>query len=160
MEQPMEVNPMKLVPYFRKSHSPARLWPDSTRILEDFFNDFLEPATATAESENWTPAVDILEKNGTLILRAELPGLEEKEIDVKLEGDVLTFKGERKREKEEKGSSYHRIESFHGSFSRSFSLPDTVDRDKITAEYKNGLLTIAMPLRTEVKPREIPVSVH
>jgi len=106
------------------------------------------------------PSVDILEKEGNLILRAELPGMTEKEIDLKVEGNTLTLKGERKMENEDKKSNYHRVESSYGSFTRSFTLPETVDLDKINAEYKNGILTITLPQKPEVKPREIPVSVH
>jgi len=112
------------------------------------------------DRENGIPAVDILEKDGSLILRAELPGVEEKEIEVKLDGNVLTLRGERKLDKEEKEINYHRIESSYGSFSRSFSLPDTADPDKIKAEFRNGVLTITIPQKAEVKAREIKVTTH
>jgi HSP20 family protein len=145
---------MRLVPYIRSSE-----YPTASRLFEEFFNDF--PFASTPErNENWVPSVDILEKDGNLILRAELPGMTEKDIDVKLEGNTLTLKGERKMDKEDKKSNYHRIESFYGSFTRSFRLPDTVDYGKINAEYKNGVLTITLPQRPEVRPREIPVSVQ
>jgi len=101
--------------------------------------------------------VDILEKDGNLILRAEAPGLTEKDFDIKLEGNVLTVKGEKKLDKEEKRDSFHRVERFYGSFTRSFSLPITVDPEKIHAEYRNGVLTITVPQKPEVRPREIPV---
>ena len=84
----------------------------------------------------------------------------EKDIDLKIEGNTLTLKGERKMENEDKKSNYHRVESFYGSFSRSFSLPDTVDYEKIDAKYKNGVLTVTLPHKPEAKPREIPVSVQ
>jgi len=114
-----------------------------------------------AESrESWIPSVDVLERDGSLILRAELPGLTEKQIEVKLEGNTLTLKGERKMDNEDDKSNYHRVESFYGSFTRSFRLPETVELDKINAEYKNGVLTITLPRKPEIKPREIPVSVH
>jgi HSP20 family protein len=145
---------MRLVPYVRKSE-----YPTATRFFEEFFNDF--PFDSVTETrENWVPSVDILEKDGNLILRAELPGMDEKQIELKLEGNTLTLKGERKMETEDKKSSYHRVESFYGSFTRSFQLPDTVDREKINAEYKNGVLTVTLPQKPEVKPREIPVSIH
>ena len=146
---------MKLIPYFRKSEMPT-----VSRLFEDFFNDFPFDGTLMRSRESWIPSVDILEKDGNLILRAELPGLDEKQIDLKVEGNTLTLKGERKMENEDKKSNYHRVESYYGSFSRSFDLPDTVDLDKINAEYKNGVLTVTMPQKPEVKPREIPVSVH
>lgn len=106
-----------------------------------------------------TPAVDILEKDGNLMLRAELPGMEEKDIELKLEGSVLTLRGERRFESEDQSGSYHRIERRYGSFSRSFTLPDSADLDKVKADYKNGVLTVTVPQRPESRPREIAVSV-
>ncbi|HYK89604.1 MAG TPA: Hsp20/alpha crystallin family protein [Acidobacteriota bacterium] len=151
---------MRLVPTIRRTETPSRLWPETTRFFEDFFNDFPFGSSLLPTGDQWTPAVDVLEKDGNLILRAELPGIEEKQIELKLEGNVLTLKGERKMEKDEKKSNYHRVESFYGSFSRSFSLPDTIDRDNIKAEFKNGVLSVTIPQKPEVRPREIPVSVQ
>jgi HSP20 family protein len=144
---------MRLVPYVRKSETPA-----IGHLFEEFFNDFPFAGYSPEQKENWIPAVDILEKEGNLILRAELPGMNEKEIDLKLEGNTLTLKGERKMDKEDKKNNYHRVESFYGSFTRSFRLPETVDLEKISADYKNGVLTVMIPQRPEVRPREIPVS--
>ena len=145
---------MKLVP-FRRIEVPT-----TTRLFEEFFNGFPLFESALDGHDHWTPSVDIMEKDGNLILRAELPGLNEKEIELKLEGNVLTLKGERKMENEDEKGKYHRIESYYGSFTRSFRLPDTVDYEKINAEYKNGVLKVTIPQKPEVKPREIPVSVH
>jgi len=146
---------MKLVPYIRRTEAPV-----STRLFEEFFNDFPFITSIPESRDSWNPAVDILEKDGDLILRAELPGLTEKQIELKLEGNTLTLKGERKMENEDKKSNYHRVESFYGSFIRTFRIPDTVAMDKITADYKNGVLTVTMPQKPEVKPREIPVSIN
>jgi HSP20 family protein len=147
-----EVREMRLIPYVRRPESPARLF-------EEFFSDF--PFSSVPEArDTWMPSVDILEKDGNLILRAELPGMTEKQIELKLEGNTLILKGERKMENEDKKSSYHRVESFYGSFTRSFRLPDSVDCDKIHADYKNGVLTVMIPQKPEVKPREIPVSIQ
>ena len=145
---------MKLVP-FRRIEVPT-----TTRLFEEFFNGFPLFESALDGHDHWTPSVDIMEKDGNLILRAELPGLNEKEIDLKLEGNILTIKGERKMENEDEKGTYHRIESYYGSFTRSFRLPDTLDYEKINAEYKNGVLKVTIPQKPEVKPREIPVSVH
>jgi len=134
--------------------------PATTRLFEEFFNDFPFPGSALEGKGYWTPSVDIMEKEGNLILRAELPGLTEKQIDLKLEGNTLTLKGERKLENEDKKGTYHRVESFYGSFTRSFRLPDTVDSEHINAEYKNGVLTVTIPQKPEIKPREIPVTVQ
>jgi HSP20 family protein len=144
---------MRLVPYYRRSETPARLF-------EEFFNDFPFGDSWLESREGWTPSVDILEKEGNLILRAELPGMNDKDIDLKIEGNTLTIKGERKMENEDRKSNYHRVERCYGSFSRSFRIPDTVDYEKINAEYKNGVLTVTLPQKPEVKPREIPVSVQ
>jgi HSP20 family protein len=146
---------MRLIPYFRRSEAPV-----ANRLFEEFFSDFPFTGSMPESRESWVPSVDILEKDGSLILRAELPGMTEKEIDLKIEGNTLTLKGERKMENEDNKSNYHRVESFYGSFTRSFRLPDTVDYEKINAEYKNGVLTVTLPQKPEVKPREIPVSIQ
>jgi HSP20 family protein len=146
---------MKLVPFFGRSEVPT-----TTRLFEELFNDFPFSGSMLESRERWVPSVDIMEKDGNLILRAELPGLNEKDIELKLEGNTLMLKGERKMENEDKKGTYHRVESFYGSFTRSFRLPDTVDSGKINAEYKNGILTVNIPQKPEVRPREIPVSVH
>ena len=145
---------MRLVPYFRRNEFPV-----ANRVFEGFFEDL--PFFSYREDRSpWNPAVDVLEKDGNLVLRAELPGMTEKQIDLKVEGDTLILKGERKMESEDKKENYHRIESFHGSFTRTFRLPETVDTHKISADYKDGILTVTLPQKPEVKPREIPVSVH
>ena len=146
---------MRLIPYVRRTEAPV-----ASRLFEEFFNDFPFAGSFPDTSDSWNPAVDILEKDGNLILRAELPGMTEKQIELKLEGNTLTLKGERKMENDDKKNNYHRVESFYGSFIRAFRLPDTVDLEKISADYKNGVLTVTLPLRPEVKPREIPVSVN
>jgi HSP20 family protein len=146
---------MKLVPYFYRSETPV-----VRNLFDEFFHGFPFGDSFPESRESWIPSVDILEKDGNLILRAELPGLTEKQIDLKVEGNTLTLKGERKMETDDKKSNYHRVESSYGSFTRSFQLPETVDLDKINAEYKNGVLTITLPQKPEVKPREIPVSIH
>jgi len=139
-----------------RSEVASRLWPETSRFFNDYFDSFIDATLAPAR-DKWVPAVDILEKDGNLILRAEAPGLTEKDFDIKLEGNVLTVKGEKKLDKEEKRDSFHRVERFYGSFTRSFSLPITVDPEKIHAEYRNGVLTITVPQKPEVRPREIPV---
>jgi HSP20 family protein len=150
---------MRLVPYIRKSELPTRFFPDTRRFFEEFFNDFPVTNSVLRRDEQWAPAVDILEKDGSLILRAELPGMNDKDIDLKLEGRELTLSGERKSDIEENRQNYHRVERCYGTFSRSFTLPETVDIDKIKADYKNGVLTVTLPHKPEAKAREIPVSI-
>lgn len=108
-------------------------------------------------ASTWNPSVDIYEKNGNLVLTAEVPGLDENDIDVKLEDSTLTIKGDRKYEKEVKEENYHRVERTYGSFSRSFSLPQNIDQDKIKAESENGILKITMPKKAELKPKKVKV---
>ena len=122
------------------------------RLFEDAGHD--EPAATT----NWSPAVDILETSGEILVKAELPGLERNDIALNLEKNVLTLKGERKFEKETKEENYHRIERSYGNFSRSFSIPATVDEDKISADYKDGVLKIVLPKKEQVKPKQIRIS--
>lgn len=106
------------------------------------------------------PPVDVYEDQEALTLTTELPGIEPKAVDVRVEDGVLTIKGERKMEKEDKKENYLRVERSYGTFTRSFTLPNTVDQDKVKAEFKNGLLRIAIPKREESKPRSIKVNVQ
>ena len=107
----------------------------------------------------WAPAVDIYENENELVLKADLPEVSEKDLDVRIENNMLTLRGERKFEREVKEENYLRVERAYGSFSRSFSLPNAVDAEKIKAEYRNGVLTVTMPKRAESKPKQVKVSV-
>lgn len=109
----------------------------------------------------WTPSVDIYESdNHALVLKAELPDVAKEDIDLRVENNTLTISGTKKMDKEVKEQQYHRIERAYGSFSRTFTLPPTVDAGKIGAEFKNGVLTVTLPLREEAKPRQIQVAVN
>lgn len=107
----------------------------------------------------WAPAVDIFETENELVIKADLPEISEKDLDVRVENNTLTIHGERKFEQKVKEGSYLRTERSYGSFSRSFSLPNTVNTDAIKAEYKNGVLTIELPKRAESKPKKVKVNV-
>jgi HSP20 family protein len=107
----------------------------------------------------WSPLVDIYEDADGITLKAELPGVDAKEVEILVEGNTLTLKGERKLEKDEKRDNYHRIERVYGTFSRSFTLPSTVDLEHITAESKDGVLKVFLPKKAETKPRQIKVQV-
>ena len=106
----------------------------------------------------WSPAVDMFEKDDKVVIKAELPGLEKKDISLDLTNGVLTLKGERKHENEVKEENYYRREMSCGKFIRSFTLPGDVDADKIKAEFQNGLLTVEVPKPEEHKPKQIPVN--
>jgi len=119
-----------------------------------------DPFADLLTNGRWVPAVDIFE-NGKqeLVLKAELPDMKREDISVLFENNTLTIKGERKFENEAKKEQFHRVERAYGTFSRSFSLPSTVDASKIGAEYKNGVLTVTLPFRDEARPRTINIEV-
>ncbi len=126
-----------------------------TVVRWDPFRDF-----GFTTGNTWVPPVDIYQTSDhELVLKAELPDLSREEIDITVENFVLTLKGEKKLAPEVKEEQFHHIERSYGSFSRSFSLPRTVDATKVAADYKNGVLTVRLPLREEAKPRQIKVEV-
>jgi HSP20 family protein len=112
------------------------------------------------ESFGWTPAVDIYEDGEGVTLKFDLPQVEPKDVDIRVEDDTLTIRGDRKLEREDKKANYHRIETSYGAFGRSFSLPATLDVSNIKAEAKNGVLRIFLPKRAEAKPKSIRVEVN
>jgi HSP20 family protein len=107
----------------------------------------------------WTPAVDIYENNDSVVVKAELPGVEKDQISVEVKDGILTMRGERKFEKEVKEESYHRIERSYGSFQRSFSLPVSVNQEKVTARFQDGVLEVKLPKKEQAKPKQIQVDV-
>ncbi|HLQ76085.1 MAG TPA: Hsp20/alpha crystallin family protein [Terriglobia bacterium] len=112
-----------------------------------------EPSATTS----WSPAVDIYETDNEITVQAELPGVDRKDIALQLENNVLTLKGERRFEKETNQENYHRIERSYGGFSRAFTIPTSVDDDKIRADYKDGILKIALPKKEQVKAKQIKI---
>jgi HSP20 family protein len=126
------------------------------RLFEDAFTRMLsEPQT----NRPWAPAVDIYETENELVLKADLPDVELKDIDVRVENQTLTISGERKFEKKDTTKGYHRIERSYGTFVRSFSLPNSFDTETIGAEYKNGVLSVTLPKKETAKPRQVKVEV-
>jgi HSP20 family protein len=126
-------------------------------LFDRFFEGFDLPDLLAGERE-WAPSFDVSETEDRIIVRAELPGMDAKDIDIGLTDGVLTVKGEKKREKEDTGENYHRIERRYGSFCRSISLPVGIKADAIDATYKDGLLTVTLPKAEESKPRKIEVT--
>lgn len=106
----------------------------------------------------WNPSVDVFENDNDVVFKAELPGMNAKDIEVKLENNVLIIKGERRFEKETDEKNYHRIEREYGTFSRSFALPTAVNADKVTAEFKDGILKVTLPKKEEIKPKPIKIA--
>ena len=127
--------------------------------LDHLVESFLGKGPFDTKKGQWVPVVDEAETDNEIVVRAELPGVDEKDISVTLTGNTLTIKGQKKEEKEEKGKQFHRMESYVGSFERSLTLPVSVDPEKIKAECKKGVLEVHLPKRPEMKPKEIPVSV-
>jgi HSP20 family protein len=125
-----------------------RLFDDAGRWRTD------EPSATTT----WSPQVDIFETQGEIVVKAELPGMDRKDIALNLENNVLTLKGERRFVKETKDENYHRIERSYGGFSRAFSIPASVDEEKITAEYKDGVLKIVLPKKDQAKQKQIKIA--
>ena len=107
----------------------------------------------------WSPAVDIYENESEVVMKVEVPEVNQKDIDIRIENNTLTLTGERRMDKDLKRENFHRIERVYGSFSRSFTLPVTIDQEKIKAEYKDGILRLALPKREETKPKQIKVAV-
>jgi len=128
----------------------------SLRLFEDAVPRMMsEPRT----SRPWSPAVDIVETEDELIVKADLPDVRLEDIDVRVENGTLSLKGERKFEKELADKGYHRIERSYGSFMRSFSVPSSVDTEKVSADYKNGVLTVTLPKKEAAKPKQVKVAV-
>jgi HSP20 family protein len=126
------------------------------RLFRDSFSEGREESLTTAA---FAPAVDVYEDEHNITLKIEAPGVEEKDIDVRVENNTLTVHGERKFEKDEKEENYRRIERQYGSFTRSFTLPTTVDSEKVSANYDKGVLKITLVKKAEAKPKQIKVNV-
>ncbi len=129
--------------------------------INRMFNDTLfRPFPGEEDGQSfgtWAPSVDILEDGDSLVVKAELPEMDLKDIDVKVVDNLLTIKGERKMEREDKREDYHKIERSYGGFSRSFTLPSSIDQEKIKATYDRGVLKVVLPKKEETKPRKIAV---
>src|SRR5271165_6694843 len=127
------------------------------RLFEDAFTRFMsEPQS----NRPWSPAVDIYETENELVLKVDLPEVDLKDIDVRVENQTLTISGQRKFEKQDSATGYHRIERSYGNFQRSFSVPNTFDTEKIGASFKNGVLTVSLAKKEAAKPRQVPVQVQ
>ena len=140
----------------RWTPAPSFLGPTFAR----FFDEALEPFGAREDrmsTRSWAPPVDIKETPDSLVLSAELPGIDKKDVHINIEENVLTISGERSFSRDEKKEDYHRIERVYGSFSRSFTLPRNVKLDAVKANFDNGVLTVTIPKAEESKPRKIAI---
>lgn len=129
------------------------------REMDRLWDEYFGPSRRALQpmEEAWMPAIDVSETGDKITVKAEIPGMEAKDIDIAIVGDTLTIKGEKKTEREEKEENYHLVERSYGSFSRSMKLPAAVNADKVEATYKNGVLTVACPKKEEVKPKAIEI---
>ena len=152
---------MALLPSRRKEGERpiVSLQREMNRLFDDFFGRdfFVEPFRGMGE---WRPAMDVAETDNAVLVKTELPGLDAKDVEISLSGDVLTIKGEKKEEKEEKTKSFHRVERHYGSFERAIRLPASVKADKVEATFKNGVLTIELPKTEESKAKSVKIKVE
>jgi HSP20 family protein len=134
------------------------------RSLQDEVNRLFSTNLSRAYDEEgiargaWNPSVDIYENKDQIVLEAELPGMTREDFDLSIENNVITLRGERRFEKKDDGDNYHRVERSYGSFTRSFTLPQTVEAENVEAEYRNGVLRVKLPKREEVKARRIEIA--
>jgi|SRR2546428_3294778 len=136
---------------------------DLFKLQDQLFRTFGEaygPREDSGLTGTWTPAVDVYEDSDAITLKVEVPEVDAKDVDIQVESNQLTIRGERKLEKAEDREGYHRIERTYGAFSRSFTLPSTVDAEHISAESRDGVLRVVLPKRAETKPRQIKVQIE
>jgi HSP20 family protein len=148
--------PMTVLTRFEPFREFSTLQDRINRVFRESRGQGHDEALTTS---GFAPAVDVYEDEHTVTLKIEVPGIDEKDIDVRLENNTLTVHGERKIEKEEKEENYRRVERQYGSFTRTFTLPTTVDSEKVSATYDKGVLKIALPKKAEAKPKQIKVNV-
>ena len=146
-----EISPWRPFEFERMRKEMDRLW-------DSFFEG--RPSRRTREEGEWLPSLDVSETKSDLVVKAELPGIDPKDIDISLNEGVLTIKGEKKQEREEKEEGYHLVERSYGSFTRSIRLPREIQNEKINASYKNGVLKITLPKSEEAKKKEIKIKVE
>lgn len=137
--------------------SVVGLWREMDNLFDRFLGDVRWPQRGV--TSHFAPALDLSENDDELVVKAELQGVDPKEVDISLTGDLLTIKGEKKSEKEEKGKNFHRIERSYGSFSRSVRLPCEVREDEVKAEYKNGVLDLRLPKAADTRRKSIKIEV-
>lgn len=144
---------------------PFRDFPGMQRQLNRIFafpRAFGGPLLTEEESgvSTWMPAVDIFETDQNIVLKVELAGVDPKDVEVRVENNTLYLKGQRKAEKEVTEEKYHHVERTFGSFARSFALPNSVDGEKVTAEYQDGVLTLTLPKKEEAKPKAVKITIN
>jgi HSP20 family protein len=129
--------------------------PSGLRVFQDSLSRLMSEPT----SRPWSPPVDVYETENELVMKADVPEVNPNQISIQMENGTLTLKGERRLEEQQNGRGFHRIERGYGSFVRAFSLPDTVDPDKVKADYKNGVLTVTLSKKEVAKPRTVNIEI-
>ena len=141
--------------------APFREFERMRRDMDRLWDSFFERGVRRTDEEGeWLPSLDVAETKNDVVVKAEIPGMDPKDIDISLTDGLLTIKGEKKQEREEKEKDYHLVERSYGTFTRSIRLPKEVQRDKINASYKNGVLTVTLPKSEEAKRQEIKIKVN
>lgn len=143
----------------RRSEGPfalSTLQGEMNRLLENFFGRAELPLFG---GNVFAPAVDVVETKDSILVKAEVPGIDSKDLDISITGDLLTIRGEKKSEREEKGKNFHRMERSYGSFTRTVEIPSYANTDKVNADYKDGVLTISLAKKEEAKEKTIKVDV-
>jgi HSP20 family protein len=140
-------------------YSPFRAEVEDFPVGARLFQDSLSRLFSEPASRPWSPAVDIYENQNELILKADVPDVDPTNIGIQIENGTLTLKGERKFEEDKNSKGFHRVERSYGTFVRAFSLPETVDGEKVKADYKNGVLTVTIAKKEVAKPRTINVEI-
>jgi HSP20 family protein len=125
--------------------------------MNRLFDRFFEGRAPNGVSRRWIPAMDLVETEDHLVLRGDLPGMTEDDVDIEIKDNVLTVSGERKAEHDERGEGYHRVERSFGRFSRSLSLPQGIEPDKVEAKFENGVLEVQIPKPAEAKPTRVQI---
>lgn len=146
---------MRTLSHFEPFRGASTLQEQINRV----FNNVLERGAEESNLTSWAPAVDIFETEHELVVKADLPDIDAKDLDIRVENNILSIRGERKFEKKVSEDKYLRVERAYGSFSRSFSLANTVNSEAIKADYSNGVLTLTIPKREEAKPKQIKINV-
>lgn len=146
---------MRTLTRWEPFHGATSLQDQVNRLFSDVFERKAEESSLTA----WAPSVDIYETEHELVVKADLPEVDPKDLDIRVENNILTIRGERKFEKKVSEENYLRVERAYGSFARSFTLANTVNSEAIKADYQNGVLTLSIPKKEEAKPKQIKVNV-
>jgi HSP20 family protein len=136
---------------------PIRELSNLRKEMDELWGDFLGGREFLSERGTWVPAVDVSETKDSVVVKSEVPGMDPKDINISLRGDLLEIKGEKKQKKEEKDENFHRIETHYGAFCRNVRLPVEVDPDKIEASYDKGVVKIVLPKKEEVKAKQIEI---